>query len=190
VQKYIQYTKPQREAIFEQLPRKGGCDEDTYSNCIKIKIPRSTPTSSTLPPRPAPHMLSQQRVETPIRYDNPFSPLCMEPSPLDTYVCPLFDCLDHLDNTSTHGIDQQNSPNASPKQDNGKSSKAKTPVWQLNQSSMLRSTALGVGLRKYKKVSLGCHVWIHMPMYNQVTILIIHPSFKSTIYNSTLQQMC
>jgi hypothetical protein len=137
--------------LFEQLPRKGGCDEDTYSKCVKIKS--TSPPFSTLPPKPTPPMQSKQRVETPIRYDNPFSPLCMEPSPLDAYVCPLFDCFDHYeDHTSSHDVDQEHSPNASPKHDNVKSPKAKTPIWQVTQSSMLRSTALGACLRKSKKV--------------------------------------
>jgi hypothetical protein len=132
------YTKPQ----ITQLPKEGSCDEDTYANCVKV---RSTPpSSSTLPPK--------QRVPTPIRYANPFAPLCMEPSPLDAYVCPLFDCSnDNEDHTSPIGVDTQGNSSASTKQSKDTSVKDKTPLWQATQSNMLRSTAFGAGLRKKSK---------------------------------------
>jgi hypothetical protein len=76
----------------------------------------------------------------------------MEPSPLDAYVCPLFDTSCQSDHTShidhvppTHGCE------SSPTQDNVKSPKAKTPMWMQHQSAMLKSAALGVGLRKKGK---------------------------------------
>jgi hypothetical protein len=59
------------------------------------------------------------------------------------YECPLLTCNeDHEDHTSPNGVEH----NVSPIQN-----KVKTPIWQVNQSNMLRSTALGAGLRKQQE---------------------------------------
>jgi hypothetical protein len=136
------YNQPPNQVQVAQLPKKGSCDEDTYAKCVKVRF---TPSSPTLPPKPTP------LVQT--THANPFSPLSIEPSLLEMYVCPLFaNSDDQLDNTSPNGVEPKTSPNVSPRKNNDKSTKDKTPLWQTNQSNILRSTALGAGLKKQKKL--------------------------------------
>jgi hypothetical protein len=123
-----------------------GCDEDTYGNCVKV---RATPAPHPPSQSPTCSMPSSLGVEQPIRYGNFYSPLCMEPSPLDAYVCPLFELSCQQDHTSQ--LEPTHCSKSSPNQENARSPKAKKPVWSQNQSAMRRSAALGVGLKKKEK---------------------------------------
>jgi hypothetical protein len=166
-------TQPPTKVQSELCPIKNTCDEDTYAKCVKV---RSTPSSSNLPPKPA---VFQQT----ILHTNSFSPLCIESNLLDVYECPLFTCNDDLkDHTSPNDVEPKQTPNVSPKKD-----REKTPLWKVNQSNTLRSTALGAGLRKCKKVKtrLPCmdsytnvqpSVTIEQPSIIQINHIQFHPT--------------
>jgi hypothetical protein len=171
------YNQPPNQVQVAQLLKKGSCDEDTYAKCVKVRF---TPSSPTLPPKPTPLIQTT--------HANPFSPLSIEPSLLEMYVCPLFaNSDDQLDNTSPNGVEPKTSPNVSPRKNSDKSTKDKTPLWQTNQSNILRSTALGAGLKKQKKLKtkLPCmdsyvNVQPSVNVNNPSIIQINHIQFNPT----------
>jgi hypothetical protein len=165
LQQQPQQTKSLQRQIQEiPLPEKGS-DENTYSNCVKVRTP-SSPTPSTPPTCSKPPIL---RADKPTRYGNIFSPLCLESSPLDAYVCPLFTpSINDEGHPSQIELDSFSScSKSSPTQEPCQCVSSKTPAWLTKQSEMLRSSALGVGLRKKAKkpkVHLPC-----MDSYANVT---------------------
>jgi hypothetical protein len=79
----LETTQPQAKDYNARQFQSGG--DDTYGKCVKYRP--SAPMPSSLPSSSTP----TRRAAEPIRYGNFYTPLCMESSPLESYVCPLFD---------------------------------------------------------------------------------------------------
>jgi hypothetical protein len=109
------------------------------------------------------------RVTLPTRYGNFYSPLCLEPSPLDSYVSPLFQSkLGETSHAFTHGL-----PDSPSQQAQVLSPKARSPNWHLTQSAQLTSSAHGAGLTKKKKKPFKSHLPC-MDSYANVSPTIQH----------------
>jgi hypothetical protein len=142
-------------------------------------MPPSTPSSST----------PTRRAVEPIRYGNFYTPLCMESSPLESYVCPLFDAQCQSGHSS-QPLDIP-SPKSSQQQDRKGSPPKGKPIWQQQQSAQLKSAALGVGFRKSprklhsKLPCMDSYANVHVTNVQSVVHPTIAPSNAST--NTTMQ---
>jgi hypothetical protein len=161
-------------------PRQSQSEEDdTYGKCIKYRP--SAPMPSSLPSSSTP----TRRAAEPIRYGNFYTPLCMESSPLESYVCPLF-VAQCQSGHSSQSLDVP-SPKSSPQQDRKGSPPKGKPIWQQQQSAQLKSAALGVGFRKSPRKlhsKLPC-----MDSYANVQVTnvqsVLHPTIAPSNVSTT-----